>query len=606
MRSNDPMSMIIGKLNESVKNSVEIESTVGVDQPTDFHQCKACSGTYKGEQDTCPICGISQAYQVVAENEDALEVKDDEVKDEVKVEESDDEIKATSADEEVPDDVKKEVNEAMKMLTKGEYKKFNEAYGKTSKLMKNGQLNILVESERTGRIYSVARRMSSIQKANFKLSESVTRNSAVSRRTRSSAKLESVRKARAGIAALTEMSAVKVAMMKMMERQGIQYNHKALNEAIKSTINERYYKFMKKLEAIEADKETGAVSFDESTPEEIAQDVVSVIKDAGLDVVSNTTEVDASDKATVEVRVQDDPDLEVNLEPVADAISDVVDAPVAIVGPSIPEGDSTLADLQVLINPDDEVVKECDEMSFEDEEKKVAISESLRRRYARRINEGEEDYKLNTNLKVVDEDDEEDDEVEDEIEVKTTEACGGKKKKKMECDDPEFSKVPKLSERASRNSRVRKISEGEGCDKDTEVSDEKSVTAVSEGKVKPLRSKKNKFECDDNGEIKISESFKLRPFTSSDYYGYAGAMDFSDGSKPMIAELDSADIVVSPNEDGEIMTEVDYADGEKFSSYYALSDSKDEAVAKAQKAAKLIEDGSFEDKFRSIGFMKIM
>lgn len=434
--NNDGMSRVLNKLNEnSQAQSIEAEPTIGVDANVDLHQCPECSGIYKGEPKSCPICGA--AATKVNENRrrrrsrkvnecddpDCADVYEDEDLD------KDDDLDAVDPiqeDDELPKDVKVEVNEAMRLLSKGNYKKFNENY-KDARMLRGNRVNLLVESQRTGRIYSVVRRVNAVQKANFKLVESM--GTKVSRRANTNARLESARIARASLAALTEMNTVRIAAAKMLERQGVHYNHTRFNEAMKSVVNRSAMRFRKKFEAISDDKETGSIDFTEVTPEEISADVTEVIKDAGLEVL--TQEVDAApDSAAVQVRVQDNPDVEVNLQDIADTVSEVMDVPVAVVGPSVPEGDSTLADVTVLVNPDDELVEDSE---------KVALSESLRRKMSsRRMNENRRYRKRRVN------------ECDDPM-VKDND-------KFEEEEDDDKLDYPKLSERR-RSSRRRKLKE---------------------------------------------------------------------------------------------------------------------------------------------------
>lgn len=480
--SGDGMSNILKKLNESqAAPMIEMEPTVGVDPVEEVHQCAGCGGFYKGAPDSCPVCGdiikvkTNESRKTRARK---LQESDEDIDIEGEILDEDEEevIDTVQDDEKLPKDVAVEINEGMKLLTKGNYKKFNESF-KNTRLLKNGKINFLVESERTGRMYSVVRRATAIQKANYKLAESM--NTKTSRRATANAKLESVRAARASLAALTEMNAVKVAAIKMLERQGIRFDFKAINESLNRSINESSKRFRKKFEAIDTDRDTGAIDFTESTPEEIAQDVTEVVKDAGLEVV--TQEVDATaDTAAVQVRVQDDPNLEVNLQDIADATSEVMDAPVAVVGPSIPEGDSTLADITVLVNPDEDTVEEGE---------KVALSESLRRKVrARKLRECD-DVMIKK------------DKVDEDVDIN------------IESDDDDNEDYPKLSERR-RSAKKRKLHESEDEDQrmidaeyddlDAEEDELKADKKLSEKRVLKIKEAEDKeVVCDDNGEPKI-------------------------------------------------------------------------------------------------------
>lgn len=484
MRYNgDGMSSILKKLNESqAAPIVEIEPTVGVNPVEEVHQCKGCGGFFKGTPEACPICGgemskINESKRTRRKRRFHESEEDIDIEGEILDENEEEEVIDTVQDDEkLPKDVEVEINEGMRLLAKGNYKKFNESF-KNTKLLKNGKINFLVESDRTGRMYSVVRRATAIQKANYKLAESMALKT--SRRVTASAKLESVRATRTSLVALTEMNAIKVAAMRMLERQGIRFDFKAMNESLNRTIAESSKRFRKKFEAIDADKDTGAIDFAESTPEEIAQDVTEVVQDAGLEVV--TQEVDATtDTAAVQVRVQDDPNLEVNLQDIADATSEVMDTPVAVVGPSKPEGDSTLADITILVNPDEDTVEEGE---------KVALSESLRRKVrARKLRECD-DLMMKKDDKV-DED--------EDVEIK------------VDDNDEDY---PKLSERR-RSVRKRKLHESEDKeqkvidaeydDLDAEEDELKADKKLSEKRVRKIKEAEDKeVVCDDDGEPKI-------------------------------------------------------------------------------------------------------
>lgn len=481
--SGDGMSSVLRKLNESqAAPAVEMEPTIGVDPIEEVHQCKGCGGFFKGAPTVCPICGgempkVNESKRTRGKRRLHESKEDIDIEGEILDEDEDEVIDTVQDDEKLPKDVEVEINEGMRLLAKGNYKKFNESF-KNTKLLKNGKINFLVESERTGRMYSVVRRATAIQKANYKLAESMAVKT--SRRATASAKLESVRATRTSLAALTEMNAIKVAAMRMLERQGIRFDFKAMNESLNRTIAESSKRFRKKFEAIDADKDTGAIDFVESTPEEIAQDVTEVVQDAGLEVV--TQEVDATtDTAAVQVRVQDDPNLEVNLQDIADATSEVMDAPVAVVGPSKPEGDSTLADITILVNPDEDTVEEGE---------KVALSESLRRRVrARKLRECDDLMMKKDNKFDEDED----------VEIKF--------------DDDDDEDYPKLSERR-RSVRKRKLHESEDeeqkvidakyDDLDAEEDELKADKKLSEKRVRKIKEAEDKeVVCDDNGEPKI-------------------------------------------------------------------------------------------------------
>ena len=384
---NDGMSRVLNKLNES-HSQIEMEPTVGTDTPEGIKQCKCCSGFYTGNPATCPVCGgpletsdmstaINEARKARKRrqrlHEDTVINIEDPTKDD------DDAIIAeNNRDEVLPDDAQVAVNEAMKMLSKGQCKKFNESCH--AKVMKNGRLNILVESA-NGRTYSVVRKMNAIQKANFRLSESM--KTPKTGRAATANRLKATQSARTNLAALTEMRAVKVAALKLMERQGVTYDYAKFNKMMNESIATAHGRFKKKFEGISDDNKTGLVDFESSTPEEVSADVTEIIEDTGLQVVTQAVEETTPETTEVMVRVQDDPDVEVNLQDVAETVADVTAAPVAVVGPTPVEGDSTLSDVVVILNPDDETVDELADETVAPETP-VALSESLRARVAKK------------------------------------------------------------------------------------------------------------------------------------------------------------------------------------------------------------------------------
>lgn len=448
----DNMSKVLLKLNES---QMVPEPTINLDDPKDFKQCPKCAGIFKGAPEFCPVCGeaIPSASALKESRAKARKLKecdDPTVIVKKKVDEDEDEdcdvIKVEEENEKLPKDVEVEVKEALDCLSDGDHKAFNESY-RNSRLLKNGKLNILVES-RSGRVYSVVRKINSIQRANYKLAESMTIKTA--RRSATNAKLESVRAARMNLAALTEMSAVKVAALRLMERQGIKVDYKKFDRALKEAIGKSADRLKKKFEDIAADKETGTASIEDSTPEEIASDVVEVIKDTGLEVV--TQEVDTTnDAAAVQVRIQDDPAVEVNLQDVADTVSDVVAAPVAVVGPVATEGDPTLADVTVLVNPEIEDVKD------EADNETVALSESLRSAIrAYKINEAKRAARKRKLTESEDED--------PSVMTTPTKDGGAKVVIDEEDDDDEKDKdIPKLSERRSFKKKLKESEDDEAA-----------------------------------------------------------------------------------------------------------------------------------------------
>lgn len=370
----DPINRVLNRLNESVdmkSAGFESDPIIGLDKKRDVRQCPTCKGFFIVNDDvkTCPVCGVEAPVLESVEDEDEEKMVIKEEKDEVPVE------------------VETEVEEAMDMLSNGEAKKFNEAYGRTSKLMKSGKLNIIVESK-SGRMHSVVKRLNSVQKATYKLSESFKKKAVVSRRSADSKVFEAVHSARVGHVVLTEMSAVKVSALKVCERLGMTKNQiRKLKEAMEATIDDRKEDIDDKITEIVSDKETGETKYDDAAPEDVVEDVNKVIEDTGLEIIDHSYDVDDTTNTTeVQVKVQDDPDVEVNLQDVADTVSDVVDADVAVVGPTVSEADPAVADITVIINPDEETIESADA-----EDNKVALSESILRKRAKKLRESNEE-----------------------------------------------------------------------------------------------------------------------------------------------------------------------------------------------------------------------
>lgn len=475
---NDGMSRVLNKLNES-HNQIEMEPTVGIDTPEEIKQCKCCSGFYTGEPTACPVCGspLETPKTEIAINEarkarkrrqrlhedTVINIEDPEKDDDAIITEN-------NQDEVLPDDAQVAVNEAMKMLSKGQCKKFNESCH--AKVMKNGRLNILVESA-NGRTYSVVRKMNAIQKANFKLSESM--KTPKTGRVATANRLKATQSARTNLAALTEMRAVKVAALKLMERQGVTYDYAKFNKMMNESIATAHGRFKKKFEGISDDNKTGLVDFESSTPEEVSADVTEIIEDTGLQVVTQAVEETTPETTEVMVRVQDDPDVEVNLQDVAETVADVTDAPVAVVGPTPVEGDSTLSDVVVILNPDDETVDELADESITPETP-VALSESLRARVAKRkLHEGcDDDTKKDP---------------EDPKDLTEDEDT------KVDPNKDDDDDLPKLSERRSVRRGLRKLREAEDPTDDDK---------------KPIKDLDEDDDEDDDDKKTLVEKFRAR------------------------------------------------------------------------------------------------
>lgn len=92
------------------------------------------------------------------------------------------------------------------------------------------------------------------------------------------------------------------------------------------------------------------------------------------------------------------------------------------------------------------------------------------------------------------------------------------------------------------------------------------------------------------------ESKIFRSFTSNDWMGLQGANRFSDGHDPLIAETDSATIIISPDEEDSREINVDvilgwYGEGDDFDSeYMKTTTSVKDAIALGEKIYNKVKD----------------
>lgn len=352
-------SKIVNALNESMSDQfVEAERVVGVNAPKQVHQCDNCAEFYlvseTANESICPECGsVGHHYSDVVEGvlsdlgkgisnvakgvgqgisgavSDLTEDEEEELKSEA------DEI----------------VTEALHYLDRNDYKKFNECYRPRVRMTKRGELQAIVESK-NGTPITASRKMTSRQKTAYNLSEKY--NTRTPEPT-SNKKLESIRLSRQELKIKNESRAIKLAACRLLERQCASYDHKKFVEGMDKFIASRDYRKM--LEDISND-EIGKSELDKMTPDEIGDVVTSVVADTGLDIVTNDVDIDG-DTATVNVRVSDNDEQEVRTSEVEATLQDVFDAPVEVVGPYESEGDSTVKDLAIVINPDDDLNEEA-------------------------------------------------------------------------------------------------------------------------------------------------------------------------------------------------------------------------------------------------------
>lgn len=347
-------SKILGRLNESVVNpapngkvnegvddaSIQNEPTTGVDTPKKVYQCDNCAEFYVGSGATnesvdCPFCG-NTGHEVGVVNEIDNE---DEPKEPLLTEEEESELRS---------EAEVIVKEALSTLDKNNLKKFNESYRPRVRVTSKGELEALVESSK-GAFVTAKRRMTSRQKAAYSLSENykpVASTPAVSNK-----KLENIRMSRQSLMMKNESRAVKIQACKILERQGVKYDFKKFNESMDQYINSRNFRSM--VESICEDDEIGKSEFDQMTPDQIGDQVATVVKDTGLGVIANDVQIDG-DTATVNLRLEDSDNVEVHTTEVEEVLKDVFDTPVEIVGPYQSEGDKSVSDIAVVINPESE------------------------------------------------------------------------------------------------------------------------------------------------------------------------------------------------------------------------------------------------------------
>lgn len=400
------------KRKTEAQSTVEPQTTVGVNPVPVLSQCHACMGIYRGDPRKCPICGApadrsvkvkeSKKNRRYTEARKAMTAKDfaewhknpenyrgkdaqvkmdkiysildrshttsDDIYDQYNDLPEKDKEEVTrlvyneSKDEdkikvEVDDDFKDKVEEcdqAVNLLECGDIEKFNEKYG-TSTLSKDGKLQILVEST-SGRRKIIERKLNSTQRAAFRISESA-------RSLRSSVdpkKVKEYKKVRIAAILRNESKATRVAALRALERFRAPYDFKKIKEAIDSDMRDRLK---------ETDARIDKIIEESLMPEDTISLITDIIKDTGLNVVYQQALEDETGINSFQIRVQDEPGVEVNLKELSDVLSDAMGSDVAIVGPTQVAGDSTLVDFVVLINP---VVTDLQENS-----NNVAMSESL-------------------------------------------------------------------------------------------------------------------------------------------------------------------------------------------------------------------------------------
>lgn len=385
-------SKIVRSLNEALDNPtnepvVTNEDTVGVVTPKEVHQCEKCSAFYlvneSVEVSQCPECGgdgklfrkLEEVQEIEPEPEQKAKLTEEE-------------------EEELKSEADLVVSEALKLLDNNDYRKFNESYRSRVKVNTKGELEALVESK-NGKSITSSRKMTSRQKSAYRLSERYTPAPKAN-----SKKLESIKLHRQVLRIKNESRAVKLQACKILERQGAKYDFTKFNESLNKFINERFKINRRILEDIADDEEVKS-ELDNMTTDEIADQVEAVIKDTGLEVINKDVDVDG-DTATVSIRVEDNDQEEVHTAELEDVLSDVFEKPVEIVGPNQSEGDKSVVDLAVVINPDEPQNEDLDpEDPPEDPEIPAADPEDLEKDPEKPLSECDDpELKKNKSVKV--------------------------------------------------------------------------------------------------------------------------------------------------------------------------------------------------------------
>lgn len=398
MLMRDFSSKIVHALNEAYEvPSVENEPEVGINAPKQVHQCENCADFYIVDEPTnesvCPECG-GEGHpfgDIVECDADPAKIssprldEEDEVEDELTIEE----------EEELKSEADALVTEGLKLLDRNDYKRFNEAYRPRSRVNSKGELEMMVESH--GHVITSSRRMTSRQKSAYALSEKYV--PAVP--TVNSKKNEAIKAHRQLLMMKNESRAVKIQACRLLERMGVKYDYKKFNEGMNKFLAGR--NLAEAIARINEDDEIGKSELEKMTPDEIASDVTDVIEDTGLEIITNDVDIEG-DTATVNVRIQDSDEVEVLASEVQDVLQDVFDAPVEIAGPYESEGDKSVKDMAIIINPDadvtesDEIDSEEDKLEESDDplnpsddviDDEQKMTESVRRRRSRRSRKNE-------------------------------------------------------------------------------------------------------------------------------------------------------------------------------------------------------------------------
>lgn len=369
---------------------------------------------------------------------------------------------------EAEDELKVELEEcdATDLLECGDIQKFNEKYG-TSTIARNGKLQVIVESF-SGRKFVIEKDLTSTQRAAFRIAEAARKSSSISY-AKNKSRVNEIKKARVTAIIRNESKATRVAITRFLERNHIAFDAKKLREAAESTLVDRSKEFEDRVDEILG---KDVINASQNTEDLIAP-ITEVIEDTGLNVVTQEASTEPDGSSVIQVRIQDEPGVEVNLQDISDTIADVIGEDVAVVGPNVVAGDSTLMDVAVVVNPDEDDL---------DINEKVALSESLRR--------------------------------------KVVESRKSKRSKTEDCssdlnegdEDSDDQKPPKLSERRRRR-RTEDLSHGDGEKVEVKETNELKGTETPESKEAIDQSEiliETVDKMDDEDLDKLEEAIKNR------------------------------------------------------------------------------------------------
>lgn len=111
-------------------------------------------------------------------------------------------------------------------------------------------------------------------------------------------------------------------------------------------------------------------------------------------------------------------------------------------------------------------------------------------------------------------------------------------------------------------------------------------------------------ELDENK--KLTESPELRTMTTADSWGWQGANDFRDGSKPLLADGEYATLVIcgpdTPDEEDCANVGIYYGEDDNEHWAQKIYDTKEDAIKDSRILLKLLDDEIDENQLKRFGF----